>query len=102
MSLYAYLHQSGGCDYTIGCGNLLISLSSPTLNEALIELKNTIRDGYTGDRELSSVQLIEGESIKIDVKSIYDEIAKEQMLLKNKRQEEEERILYNMLKKKFN
>jgi hypothetical protein len=46
MSFYAYLKQPGGCDYSIGCGNLLIDLNSENLKDAAIQLKQEIKKEY--------------------------------------------------------
>jgi hypothetical protein len=101
MSFYAYLKQPGGCDYTIGCGNLLIGLNSENLKDAAIQLKQEIENNYTGDRRLESVELIEGKSIHIDVQSIYDEIEEESTKNKQQEIEKQEKAEFERLKRKF-
>lgn len=102
MSFYAYLQQNGGCDYTIGCGNLLITLKAQSLPEAAIELNQRIKDdGYIGEQQLSKILLIEGNSVNIDVHSIYDKIEKERQDEVTKKKEEHEKQEFERLRKKF-
>jgi hypothetical protein len=97
----AYLCQEGGCDYTIGCGNLLIQLSGETLPQAIEDLKEKIKENYTGDRRLSSVTIIKGESVNVDVDSIYEKIESDKRKQTEAETEASERQQYERLKKKF-
>jgi hypothetical protein len=73
----AYLHQPGGCDYTIGCGNKLVSLTAKTVEEARKELSDLIKENYTGDIALDEVFLYSAEPIEFDMEAVYDEIEEE-------------------------
>jgi len=97
----AYLSQEGGCDYTIGCGNLLIQLTGDTLPEAVCDLKEKIKENYTGDRRLSSVSIIQGSSINVDVDSIYRQIESDKREQEEAETEASERKQYERLKAKF-
>lgn len=101
MEFYAYLHQSGGCDYTIGCGNLLIILKAQNLQEAKIDLKKRIGEDFWGERRIESAIIISGESSKIDVGSIYDSLELEASQEEEREKKEKERAIYNRLKRKY-
>jgi hypothetical protein len=100
MNYYAYLHQEGGCDYTIGCGNLLVKITAKDRAEAGEKLKQLIASEYTGERQLSRVILIEGELVPFpfDIINIY-------VVEKSKKAQEEkdtkEKEEYLRLKEKF-
>jgi hypothetical protein len=103
MSFFAYITQIyEGCDYTIGCGKLLLNLNGSTLQQALQNLKTQIQTNYTGDKQLESILLIEGNSISIDTLSIYNEINKENQNLQKQQLEHQELLEFERLKKKFN
>ena len=50
------LYQSGGCDYTIGCGTVVKSLDATTYTEALEEVEALLDDEY--DLQLISSAMI--------------------------------------------
>ena len=71
----AYLHQDGGCDYTIGCGNLLFDLESDNYNDAILEIQDLLISTYNGNWKLESIRLMEikrDEQVNID--DIYNNI----------------------------
>lgn len=39
-----YMHQRGGCDYTIGCGNQIVSIYATNEKKAIRKARETIRD----------------------------------------------------------
>lgn len=100
---YAYIHQPGGCDYTIGCGNLLIELDGNNREEALADLKQKIRENYTGDRSLEYVKILEvsGKVFIPVIEDIYDEIEQERYNFEKKEKELKERQEFERLKAKF-
>jgi hypothetical protein len=96
---YLYLKQDKqGCDYTIGCGEILIELNSFTLNEAQREIKGILEDyGFDGkERNLKEALILEFCN---DMMSTYHEYLKERnvLLIKDK----ERYQLYLDLKKEF-
>lgn len=101
MSYYAYLKQDGGCDYTIGCGNLLIKLKATNPDMAIIELKDLIKTNYCGELSLSSVILYESTEIAFDVNEVYKEQKEEQEETKRKEIERTEKSEFERLKKKY-
>jgi len=40
MKFYAHLRQPIGCDFTVGCGELLVELKATTQSEAIAEARN--------------------------------------------------------------
>lgn len=74
MIYKAYLIQSEGCDYTIGCGNVIINLSSNNLVDAKKELEEIIYEKYSiNEREIEHAYLYEiNNVIPIGVKEITD------------------------------
>lgn len=98
---FAYLHQPGGCDYTIGCGNLLVKLEADTIESAKKELIDTIKESYTGDYALEEVTFISGETIPFDVSSVYEELESEKEEQKRVNDEQHEREEFERLKKKY-
>lgn len=105
MAFMAFLTQPGGCDYTIGCGHAMIGLKGSNLQEALEDLKNIVKEKYTGERELSAITLIDGKTIYIDAEDLNDTIREEEKEEKRKKdiqdKEAHERAEYERLKKKF-
>ncbi len=75
MTYIVVLTQSGGCDYTIGCGILVEQLSAKNLTDAAAEAEDLVK-GYTGEQKLSGAHLYEvHSSIKIDVTRVYADLA---------------------------
>lgn len=93
--MFACLHQPGGCDYTIGCGNLLIGLTSENVEDAKKELKTIIEERYADDyRRLPNVTLIQGTSIELCF------TRKKKKTLQDA-EDEKGRLTYEKLKQKF-
>jgi hypothetical protein len=60
MIYKAYLKQKGvGCDYTIGCGQIVIDIKASNLDEAQREIYQLIKDNFRGDCELKSFEIYE-------------------------------------------
>lgn len=101
MKYYGYLKQEGeGCDYTIGCGEHLISLKSTNGDDALIELRNEIEENYSEERSLQKVILF-SSAIEVDVKSIYREMRQRESDANQKRQHIKDMEEFERLKKKL-
>ena len=62
------MHQSGGCDYTIGCGTKTVLLGDCTLAEANAEIEQTLQDHGvgSGDDRVDEVELYEIKSVGFD------------------------------------
>ena len=106
MEYKAYLKQSGeGCDYTIGCAQLVINIEANNIEEAKHKLSLIIIDDYGQFDEvsLSSAELYEvNEVFKMPVEEIY---AKNNELKRKNTEIEQEKldaIEFERLKKKFN
>lgn len=68
MKYYLIERQSGGCDYTIGCGIRVTQLNAITLEEAKEEAAENIGDYWKGEGEFSiqAAELLEvSESIDL-------------------------------------
>lgn len=103
MKFVAYLEQSSGCDYTIGCGKILIKLDADTYEEAEDKLKYIIRDEYSYDEGmLSKVTLYEvNRDIAIDIDRIYFELSEEKRAEEDIENERKEREELERLRKKY-
>jgi hypothetical protein len=100
----AYLQQHGeGCDYTIACGKELIPLKGDNLTEAAKDLRRIIEEeGYTGERRLKDVVLLEIDNfISMDINLIYNEIKKEQERQVDEGNREAELAELERLKRKY-
>jgi hypothetical protein len=103
MKYFAYLQQERGCDYTIGCGNILLILKASNKEAAIQELKNEIEENFTegSEYELTSILLIEGDLTKINLDLWYEEFHIKNKNEELKQKEKEEKLLYEKLKTKF-
>lgn len=99
----AYLMQSQGCDYTIGCGSLVIELESYKFDEAKNELIGIIKTNFSSDaRRLNKAELLEVKnSMELDVDDIYKELEKEKEEFQKSEKEKSEKLEYERLKNKF-
>lgn len=104
MKYKAYLEQkSEGCDYSIACGQKVISIDAINIEEAKEKLTTIIIEEYSHDEYLLEyVEIYEiNEVFKIDIIDIYkrrDDIINQNKLIK---MNEFERIEYERLKQKF-
>lgn len=99
----AYLKQDGGCDYTIGCGKLVIDIKAESLEDAKIKLFSIIVEEYNHDEvRLANVELFEVSSItKVDIEGIYKKLLEDEKANIEIMKLEKERAEFERLKKKF-
>lgn len=101
MKYYAYLKQHGeGCDYTIGCGNTLITIEADNDDDARVKLSEEISENYYGEQELEGVKLFK-ELIDFDMESVYSDMKASKEESKNKMQHIKDMEDFERLKKKL-
>lgn len=100
MKYIAYLHQDGGCDYTIGCGSAIRHLHASNMDEALKEALKHI-DTYDIDTISSAVIFEVNDSKLVDVQAFYKQIRQETQEEERKLKEVLEKREYLRLKKKY-
>lgn len=104
MKYKAYLEQGGeGCDYTIGCGKIVVNLESTNMEDAMRELSELILEEYGSDESMiDTAELYEvGNVIKMDLDKLYnvrDEFIRER---EQEAEDERERAEFVRLSKKF-
>lgn len=98
----AYLLQKGGgCDYTIGCGRNLINLESGNMVDAILEMREELRN-FSGESELESVKVMHiSEEYDCPVGLWYSEIQQEYERQALAIIEERDRIEFERLKRKY-
>lgn len=103
MIYKAFLKQcGGGCDYTIGCAQIVINIDAQNIDEAKQKLYHEIKENYTGDRELEYCELYEINDIVVcELKIMYDNIKNDLFNIKEQQKELIERQEYERLKAKF-
>ena len=70
LQFKAHLYQTGGCDYTIGCGHIVVDLEATTFPEAEKELT----EEYTDELALEGATLFEVKTtFEVPVNQIYEE-----------------------------
>lgn len=99
---YIYFKQVGeGCDYTIGCGNHLIKITSEEEN-ILSVVNEHIKENYPVNSEYELCNaLIFKNPIEVNIKELYKEQIEEMEEETLKRKEKKELEEYLRLKKKF-
>lgn len=108
----AYLEQKNcGCDYSIGCGSILVTLSSSSKREAIKELEKIIlgeysegerNEGYWEEFELESACLYEVSSEdNVPLADWYAKAIEDDKLQKEKEIKEKEYAEYQRLQVKF-
>lgn len=97
------LQQSGGCDYTIGCGLVTESLDATSEAEAIAEVTEMIRENHShAEGRIDSATLYAVvDVIRVDVKGIYQAIAAEQKAALAAEKERKERAEFDRLQKKY-
>jgi len=68
MPYYLIERQSGGCDYTIGCGIRIIQLTAKSKEEAMQQADDEIGNAWRGEHEncIDNAELLEvAESIDL-------------------------------------
>lgn len=102
MKYYAYLKQEGeGCDYTIGCGNTLITLNAENDKNAKEKLKEIIIEQYSERESMLEKAILFKETIDFDLKSVYDEVESKKEAEKKSRQHIKDMEEFERLKKKL-
>lgn len=98
--------QSGGCDYTIGCGLRVTNLKATTLAEAQEEAVSGIGDAWQAEYEygIQHAELLEVTS-SVDLASLLNQRASERRQVKAREDAAEtetaERALLEKLQKKY-
>jgi len=100
---YAYLKQIGeGCDYTIGCAQVMKIIKADSFNEAVTKLELIIKENYNDDTKLEDAMIFECEPEYIDLDKLYSIKQQENDSLKQQNIEREEREELKRLMKKYN
>lgn len=77
MTLYLWMKTGCGCDYSIGCGEVLVSLKATTIENARDEAKKKMQDFSLQDienRHNAQALILE---LKEDAQGILDELVEE-------------------------
>jgi len=101
MKFLASLFQSGGCDYTIGCGHKTELFEAINKEDAVQKAKELCAQ-YTGESRLSGMTIYEVLwSDNIDVDAVYFELNENKKKEAALKKEESERQEYERLKAKY-
>lgn len=106
MNYYLVERQSGGCDYTIGCGIRVTKLNATSKSEAMEEAAENIGGAWGARHEYSidSAQLLE-VSEYFDLADFLNQKAKERDAAEKAEaqaeQEKSERAEFDRLSRKF-
>jgi len=107
MRYGVHYYQSGGCDYTIGCGHRFIILPDTvtTMEQAEAYVKSEGDDdyslGYFGVDRIDSATIVEiSQSIKVDVAGHRAELQQKQDEANRQQQEVDEKELLKKLQAK--
>lgn len=105
MKYYLIQRQSGGCDYTIGCGIRITQLSAKTMEKAKEEADEEIGSSWQGrdERSINSAELLE-VSESLDLSEYLDQkkaerVAKRQAAEKVKQRKKDEEELARLQRK---
>lgn len=104
MKLFkCYLQQEGGCDYTIGCGNQVITIAAKSMDEDKEKLFAEIEENYShSESMLAAAEIYEViEAIKVPIFEWYKKIRESRSRAKNILLEEKDRKEFERLKNKF-
>jgi 2,3-bisphosphoglycerate-independent phosphoglycerate mutase len=103
MIYKAYLKQDGeGCDYTIGCGQIVIDVEASNIEDAKLQLYKEIEENYTGESELELCELYEIKQVVVcNLKEWYKRIEDADYAIKQQEIEAIEREEFERLKAKF-
>lgn len=104
MKYKAYLKQHGeGCDYTIGCGQEMVTIEAKDSVEAKEKLIQLIKEQYNGERSLETCELYECSNVfEIDTDEIYNEMEQDRKNEEAERILQQEKAEFERLNKKFN
>jgi hypothetical protein len=100
----AHIKQVGeGCDYTIACGQKLISLKATSMVAAGEEVRGLLASEYSGgDRRLESAVIYEiSDTFQVPVEAWYDALREEASQSAAEQQAAARRRQYETLKREF-
>lgn len=99
----AHLSQGQGCDYTIGCGQVVIDIEANSFEEAQQKLEQEICENYSHmETMLAYAKLYEvSNMLKINVPEIYDRLEADREKERKEEKEKKEREEFERLKAKF-
>ncbi len=92
-----YLKQAGeGCDYTIGCGQKLITIEAENIEKATDKLAKIIQEDYSCDEtKLEKVEMYEvGVFGVLDIANFYKQLEEMEQKKINLEKEKPEKIEY--------
>jgi len=99
---YAYLKQKGeGCDYTIGCAQVMVTVKANSFDEATEKLELIIKTHYYDDTELEDAMIFEEQPRIIDLDTIYNQRSKDESNRRQQAQEEKDRAELARLMNKY-
>jgi translation elongation factor EF-Tu-like GTPase len=98
-----YIHQEIRCDYSIECGTTLIDLESSNMQDAIKESYEILEDYDEDDLgSFEHVMILKIEDIyNIDQYDLLKRIKIQHSIERSKLEEEEERLEFERLKRKF-
>jgi len=100
---YTYLKQIGeGCDYTIGCAQVMKIIKADSFDEAVEKLEIIIRENYYDDTKLEDAMIFECEPTYIDLDNLYTMRQKGVDVSNQQVQEEKDRAELKRLMNKYN
>lgn len=100
MKYLLHLHEDGGCDYTIGCGNAIIELEVENPADLMKAIEEKLED-YGIDRIYSATVYPYTEKIEIDIDNIIAIRESEAAEAEAAQVEKQERELLSKLKEKY-
>lgn len=95
----AVLNQSGGCDYTIGCGVEVKKIDAENIETAEKKILKILKEGYPDIDSLKIYEITDEKTV--DLRKFYKEIEDEKESYRQRKQEENDRAEYERLVKKF-
>lgn len=104
MAFYAYLEQGCGCDYTIGCGKLLVELKETSFEGAQEELwgEYGCRHYLGGEADLASIRVFQASEVRaVNLVEWKTRLAEQEKAEKAARDAAKDRAEYERLKAKF-
>lgn len=103
MKYIAILRQTGGCDYTIGCGINTITFEAETAKEAAFKLQDIVKENYSHEEHrLESIHFYEILSTyEVSVNLWYKKFDDEKNAVKSKIENDADWAEFQRLKEKF-
>lgn len=100
MRFFLKEFQTGGCDYTIGCGTRVTEIEADTLEEAVEKASQEITTEGEG-KIYSAVVFAVSEVHEINVQALADQRRAQKQEAAKIAKQEQERAEYERLKAKF-